>query len=133
MSMETDFRAILADSAGVANLVATRIYPATYAQGAASPCVRYAKITGSPGLHMQGSDGLAQELMQVDIRAATAASALAVRDAIFAALTTYHAVKGNTDFRLISLRDDRGVQFETTGAQSFYTASLDWDVWSRTT
>ena len=58
--METDFRSIIADDPAVKALVSTRIYPATYSQGAANPAVRYQKVTGSIGLHMQGSDGLAK-------------------------------------------------------------------------
>jgi hypothetical protein len=112
-------------------LVDTRIYPATYAQAKADPAIRYQKITGAIGLHMQGSDGLSTDLMQVDVRALTAASALAVRDAIVTLLHGFQGVQGATDFKLIALRDDRGVQFEKTEAASYYTASLDFDVYSR--
>lgn len=129
--MEADFRALLATDATLIGLVSTSIYPSTYAQAATSPAVRYFKVTGAPGLHMQGSDGLSSDLMQVDARADTASSALAVRDALVARLNTFRGIQGATDFQLISLRDDRGVQFDNTGPQSFYTASLDFDCWSR--
>lgn len=131
MSMETDFRALLADDGPTAALVSTRIYPSTYAQGAASPAIRYTRITGAPGLHMNGGDGLVSALRQVDVRALTAASALSVRDAIVAKLHAFRGTKGTTDFRVIALQSDRGIQFDETGPDAFYTASLDLEVWSR--
>ena len=141
MSMEIDFRAILASNAGVLAVVGNNpgpkpatgpsIYPSTYATGCAPPAIRYAKVTGAPGLHMGGTDGLSVDLMQIDVRALTAASAFAVKDAVISKLHAFTGVQGTTDFRLIALRDDRGVQFETTGQENFYTASLDFDVISR--
>lgn len=126
--MEADFRALLAGDPALVALVATRIYPTVYPQGATDPCIRYRKITGSIGLHMQGSDGLNEDLVQIDVRAATAASAAAVRDALRALLHAYSGTVGSTSFRLIRLRDDRGIGHEKTDSQEFYTASLDWDV-----
>ena len=129
--METDFRAILAGSTVLTNFVSTRIYPSTYAQNSANPAIRYAKITGADALHMQGSDGLDFSTIQIDVRAKTAAEVLSIRDALRALLNAYSGTQGSTKFLLISLRDDRGVKFETTGPQSFYTTSLDFDVTSR--
>jgi hypothetical protein len=129
--MENDFRAILAGSTTLTALVSTRIYPSTYVQNSGNPAIRYAKITGADALHMQGTDGLDVSTMQIDIRAKTAAEVLSIRDALRTLLNPYSGTQGSTQFSLISLRDDRGVKFETTGAESFYTASLDFDVTSR--
>jgi hypothetical protein len=129
--METDFRALLAGDGTLAGLVSSRITPSTYAQGTSANAVRYQKVTGSTGLHMQGSDGLNSALMQVDVRAANAIEALAIRDAIVSLLHGFRGEQGTTAFQLIQLRDDRGVSFEETGAEKFYTTSLDFDVWSR--
>jgi len=131
--VENDFRALLAGNTALIALVGARIYPSTYAQGATNPCIRYRKITGSTGLHMQGSDGLSEDLMQVDVRATTKASATAVRDAVKALLHGFAGLQGSTDFRVIEIRDDRGVIFETTGAEEFYSASVDFDVFSKQT
>jgi len=129
--METDFRALLAEDPTIAGLVSTRIYPANYTQSATNPALRYNKITGAPGLHMQGGDGLDVDVIQVDIRAVNAIDALNLRDALVSLLHGYSGTKGDTQFQAISLRDDRGTRFETTGAQSFYTRSLDFDISSR--
>lgn len=128
--METDFRSILADDATLVGLVSTRIYPSTYPQDVTEPCVRYQKITGAIGLHMQGSDGFSEDLMQVDVRALTKASADAVRAAIIAALHAYAGTEGTTRFQLIALSSDRGVRFESTGPKTYYTASLDFACYS---
>jgi hypothetical protein len=135
--METDFRAILAGDATISGLVTTagvtRIYPSAYAQGAASPALRYMRVSGAPGLHMRGSDGLDSALMQVDCRAASAASALAVRDALVAKLHGFSGAQGGSYFQLIALQSDRGVRFDDTGPTAYYTASLDFECWSRQT
>lgn len=135
--METDFRALLAGAVPIINQVEVRIYPTVYPQNATDPAVRYQKITGSIGLHMQGSDGLSGDLMQVDVRcdaqdqAGAVAKVQAIRTAIVDQLHGFEGIQGSTDFRVIALRDDRGVRFEKTDAKAYYTTSLDFDVWSR--
>lgn len=137
--MEADFQYLLANHPALTALVGTRIYPSTYAQGATDPCIRYQKIGGGPGLHMQGSDGLSNNLMQLDIRARTAASALAVRDVLIGEhgtgglLHPFRGGVGATDFRLIALVDggDRGLRHEKPNNVDYYTNSLDFRIWSR--
>lgn len=136
--MEQDFFALLASYAPLTALVpTTRITPVQYTQATGNPCLRYTKIDGTTGLHMTGSDGLTSSLMQIDIRALTFASLMAVRNVLIGAhgvgglLHPYRGVVGDTDFRLIQLRSDRGVQFEKPGSVEYYINSLDFDVWSR--
>jgi hypothetical protein len=130
MSMETDFRALIVGDPTLLGLVSTRVYPSTYAQGATAPAIRYMRVAGGPGLHMQGSDGLDAGLIQVDARAASAASALAVRDALIAKLHGFKGTQGATTFQLIELQGDRGIQFDDTGPTAYYTASLDFAIWA---
>jgi len=136
--MEDDFYALLSTHAPLTNLVpADKITPSTYSQGVAGTVIRYQVIDSAPGLHMGGSDGLASSLMQVDIRAGSVAAAKAVRalligkHAVGGLLHPYRGVVGETEFQLINLRSDRGIRHEKPGSQDFYTASLDFDVWSR--
>ena len=141
MSLETDFKDVLAGDPTVITLVGTRIYPGTYPQGAASPAIRFTKAAGSIGIHMGGSDGLTESTMQVDLRvsvikadtqgANAARDAAALRDAILARLHAFRGVQGATDFRLIELASDRGADFEKTDTGSYYTATLDFSVYSR--
>ena len=131
MSLEADFRAILAGHAPLTALVSTRIFPTTYPQTAANPAIRYTKVSGTIGLHMQGSDGLTETLMQIDVRAATFASMIGVRNVLVALLHPYRGIVGTTDFRLISLANDRGAQFEKPDAIEYHTTSLDFSIFHR--
>jgi hypothetical protein len=136
--MESDFFAILTSHAPLTALIpATRITPVQYTQATGNPCLRYTKIDGITGLHMQGSDGLSSTLMQIDVRGLSFGSVLAVRNVLVGShgegglLHPYRGVKGATQFQLIQLRSDRGVQFEKPGSVEYYTTSLDFDVWSK--
>jgi hypothetical protein len=124
--MDTDFRALLL--AAVTSLVSTRVSPTTYPQNSASPAVRYRKITGAPGLHMQR-----QRRAQLRSDAGRRAGRNCGRNARnprrgSRCAHAYAGTQGSTAFQLIQLRDDRGVNYETNGAQQFYTTSLDLDV-----
>ncbi len=131
MSMETDFRALLAGDPAIAALVGTRIYPTTYAQATTDPAVRYTKVAGSSGIHMSGADGLSESAIQVDVRALDAEDVLDIRDAIVSKLHGFRGGQGETEFRLIILDSDRGITFDATGPKKYYSASLDFNVWSR--
>lgn len=136
MSMESDFLALLKSDATILGLVTTagktRIYPSTFAQATANPAIRYMKVTGSTGLHMQGSDGLSDAIVQVDVRSSVGAvEAWTIRDALVAKLHGFSGVQGGTDFDRIGLSSDRGVQFDDTGAVKYYVASIDFNVTSR--
>jgi hypothetical protein len=136
--MENDFFAILAGHPALLALVpVAKITPVKYTQGVTGTLIRYTKITGIPGLHMQGSDGLTESLMQIDVRAATYGEAIAVRNVLVGPnsdgglLHPFRGLMGSTDFRLIYLANDRGVLHEKTGAQEFHTTSLDFAIRSR--
>lgn len=131
--MEQDFYTLLSTDASLIALVDDRIDPSVFSQGTGNPCIRYQKVTGGPGIHHGGSDGLSSDLMQVDVRARTAASALAVRDAMVALLHPYTGTVGNTDFLLIYLVEggDRGIRHEKPNDVDYYIASLDFRIQSR--
>lgn len=126
--MERDFRTALLDDSAIAALVEARIYPSAYPQKSTSKAIRFRKVAGDTGLHMQGSDGLSSALVQVDLRAATADEAYELRDAIVARLHGFHAVVGATDFRLIAIASDRGVDFDSSTPTDWFTASVDFRV-----
>lgn len=129
--MEIDFRAVLAGHTALTDMVGSRIYPVQYPQGVANPALRYRVISATTGLHMQGSDGLSETLMQVDVRAGGFDQAVAVRDELVALLHPFRGVQGDTEFRLIRLETDRGVDFERPDSVEIWTASIDFRVWSR--
>jgi len=136
--MEDDFYALLAGHVPLTTLVAAnKITPSNYAQGVAGTVIRYQVIDGATGLHMRGSDGLTSSLMQIDIRAGGVAAVKAVRAVLIGVhgtgglLHPYRGIVGDTQFKVINLRSDRGIRHEKPGSQDFYTASLDFDIWSR--
>lgn len=136
--MENDFLAILKAHSPLVLLIPTaKMTPVNYSQGVTGTLLRYRKITGGGGLTMAGSDGLSSSLMQIDIRAVTYGAVIAVRNVLIGPnsggglLHPYRGTVGSTVFQIISLSDDRGVQFEKTGAEEFHTTSLDFNVWSR--
>ena len=137
MSLEGDFRALMTGDPAILALVSTRIYAATYPQGSSSPAIRYMKVSGATGVHMGGSDGLSESSMQVDARVAVAdgvsaaSVAESIRDAVVNRLHAFRGVEGSTDFRLIELSADRGISFDDTGPTKYYTASLEFTVFSR--
>jgi hypothetical protein len=132
MSMEADFRALLVGDAALLVLVSTRIYPSTYAQATVNPAIRYMKVAGATGLDMGGSDGLSEATVQVDVRSTVGASeAINIRDRLVALLHGFQGGEGGSNFRLIQLSTDRGIQYDDTGTTKYYTASMDFDVWYR--
>jgi len=133
--MEADFYAILTGHTALTNLVpATKITASNYKQGATGTLIRYSKVSGITGIHMTGSDGLSDSLMQIDIRGLASSGigpVMAVRDVLVAVLHPYRGIQGSTDFQVINLTNDRGVQFEKPDTVEYFTCSLDFNVWSR--
>lgn len=129
--MENDFRTALISDPTIAGMIADRAYPAAYPQKSTASAIRLRKVAGSTGITMRGSDGLSSAVVQVDLRTATAAEAYALRDAIVAKLHAFAGVVDATDFRVISLSSDRGVDFDTSTPMPWFTASLDFNVWWR--
>jgi hypothetical protein len=130
LSAENDFRALILGDPTLVTLVASRVYPDDYAQASASPAIRYTTISGSDEVHMQGTDGLWFDEIQVDIRALKATDRVAVRRALIAALNGFSGVQGSTDFQLIKHLSKLS-RFEKTDAEAFYTDTHRFQVISR--
>ena len=127
--MESDLRAVLTADATLTALVGTRVYWNAYPQTAADPAVRLSKISGAPGYHMGGSDGLDASIVQIDVRAVSVTSMWAVRNAIVDRLSGFRGTQGSTVFQGIFLRFERQTA-EKPGEQLYHIAQLDFDVWS---
>lgn len=137
--MEDDFRSILTGHAPLTALVpADQIHADYYPQGAPATGIRISKITRQIGAHMSGSDGLSSATMQVDIRTPASGgkvSLLAIVNVLIGAngtgglLHPFRGVKGTTRFQVVTLANDRGVDFDKSdGVNEYLTASLDFDV-----
>lgn len=95
-------------------------------QSVARPAIVLYRISGAPGLHMQGSDGLLNATVQIDIQAKTVASMWAIRDAL---LTLLHGQK-NFSLRVISANSERQTVEELTNVL-IHRCSMDFDIWYR--
>lgn len=133
--MEADFLDLLADENSISSLVTTgsttRIAWNIIGQSWADPNVVIYKVAGGvPGYTMEGSDGLVSTVVQINVRATTYASMIALRDAITALLSGYTGTKGDTEFLGIFHRSERQAA-EKPGSVLYQTCQLDFDIWSR--
>lgn len=125
--MEAALRALLIGYAPLTALVpAARIVWNHLPQATTRPAIVLYKITGSPGITMQGSDGLTGSIVQIDVQALTVASMWAIRDAVRDKLHGYR----DATFRGIFADGDRQSSEELTGGGLVHRASLDFNVWS---
>ena len=130
--MEESLRALLTGHAPLVALVEQRIYWNTIAQSAGNPAVVLYFISGGPGYHMQGSDGLVSARIQIDVRASTLSAAWAAARLIKSHLSGFRGTVTTTDFRGIFLLSERQYfDKASNGSEAFHVVSLDFDVWSR--
>jgi hypothetical protein len=130
--MEAALRALLTSYVPLTTLVAQRIFWNDIPQATTDPCVVLYKITGAPGIHMQGTDRLEQSVVQINVRAVSVVSMWAVRDAIIARLNAQRIQQGTVDFKGIFLTSERQAS-EKPGTTVYHTCQLDFDVWAGST
>ena len=86
----------LQNDAGVSALVGTRIYPAgTTPSNAASPYMTYGKTLTDPVRHQQGASNLTMTIVSINCWGMTPQSAVAVADAVYAALDEFAGDMGD--------------------------------------
>jgi len=114
MSMETALRARLKNDAGVSALAGSRIDWSMRPQGTSSPCVVLTTIFDERDQHFQGFASYRSTRVQIDCYAATKAVAVALREAVIAAVVPEATSSGVTFLRaFINTVLDRGEQTET--------------------
>jgi hypothetical protein len=97
---------LLKDAAGVAALVAGRVYPLQAPQNATAPFIVYQRISSRRVRSVDGPSGLAQPRIQVDAYAATYAGAKALASAIRTALDGYRGTVAGVRVGAIALVSD---------------------------
>lgn len=126
--MESQFRSLLADDTAVAALVSSRIYWNAIPQGATDPCIVMYVISRLADAHHGGANGLNNWLVQVDIRALTFTSAVAVRDAV---ATKLHAKRFIQDgLKIVTNLQGERQRSEKPGTQLYHLIQMDFSVWS---
>jgi hypothetical protein len=126
--MEAQFRSLLADDAAIAALVGARIYWNAIPQTASDPCVVMYVISRLADAHHGGANGLNNWLVQIDVRALTFASAIAVRDAIVAKLHAKRFSQGG--LKITTVLQSERQRSEKPGTTLYHQVQLDFSVWS---
>lgn len=127
--MEAALRALLTSYAPLTALVggaAPRIVWNHLPQATQRPAVVLYKITGTEGLTHSGPDGLASNIVQIDVQALTVTSMWAIRDAIIAKLHGY----SDATFQKIQHDSERQSAEEKAGGGLIHRSSLDFSVWA---
>ena len=121
--MESSLIAKLLATAGVTNLVSTRINWSRRPQGSALPAIVLHRIDGTPDVHHGGASGLVVSRVQVDCWAASYGSAKAAARAVETAVTAQTFTQGAIRFDVILVADERdSTSDETT---PLFRTSLD--------
>jgi hypothetical protein len=125
--MESALRGLLAGYGPLTTLVATASIVWNHLpQGAARPAIVLFRISGAPGIHMQGSDRLLNATVQIDIQATTVASMWAIRDVLLSRLHSH----SDDNLRVIVANSERQTSEDLAGVL-IHRCSMDFDVWHR--
>jgi hypothetical protein len=131
--MDEALIALLLASPAVTDLIGdgahSRLYWDTIAQGAGNPAVVLHKVSAIPDYSHRGPGGLVRSRVQIDCRAKTRATALAVARTIEGVLSGYRGTVQGVRFGSI-LKDGERSTFEKTEAEAFYVMSADFVIWS---
>ena len=95
MSFESSLETHLANDAGVAALVGTRIRPEVIAQRETLPAITHTSVSSTHEHNLGGATGVCHSRVQLDCYAATKAEAIAVREAVRLALVGYRGTIGD--------------------------------------
>src|SRR5690606_8090769 len=115
MNLETALRNLLIGTTAITNLVGQRITWGTIPQTVIAPLIVMYVVSRIPGYHMQGSDGLDESRVQIDIRVPDLDRAWQVRDAIKTWLSGYRSTVSNTYLSGAFIHSERQ-RFDDTGA-----------------
>lgn len=119
MSTSAAIHAALLVNATVSALCGTRIYPITAGDGIASPHVIFQQIGSDPAAVHTGASGLAHRSFQFACFAGTYEGAIALRDAVIAALDGVALSNGE----IPSVQDER--DFDKEDGVNLYRADCD--------
>lgn len=112
--MEIALRARLLADAGVSALAGTRVDWGVRPQGTTAPCIVLTTVSDTRSQHMAGFDGYRTTRVQLDCYALKKADAVALREAVIAALIGEAVQSGVTFLRaFVNTVVDRGEHTET--------------------
>lgn len=131
MSIYAALYARLGAVSGVTDLVSTRIYPLVAPQNASLPLVVVNRIGEIHEHHTTAAAGIARASMQIDCWAATLDAAVAVGDAVRAALDGWSGTSASIVVRSVTLNDrDESMEPPQDGEEfGDYRSRLDFTCW----
>lgn len=129
--MEASIRALLVGHAPLTALVGERVYWDQIPQGADRPCVVMYKVSGVPGYHMRGPDGLSTDRVQFDCQAILTTDKWAIASTLEALLSGYRGTVGDTIFNGIFKVLERDKTEPSTENDTFRVRQLDFEFWHR--
>jgi hypothetical protein len=122
---------ILANDAGVAALVSTRIYPTFVPQGASMPAITYQRIVAVRDHVLDGTTEMVAATYQINCWAETYAETRALSDAVRAALDDYEGTVNSVVIQNIHLTDEDDLSDRLPGDDVLnrHAKRLDFEVW----
>ena len=129
-TIETAFRAIMAEDETIAAIVADRIYPVWIPQKAALPAIVYQQIAGSR-VGMMKVSSLAHPRFQVLATASTYRVARELAEAVRKALSGYSGTVNMRQIQAINLIDEGDIPSQMAGVDVLeaYSKRMDFEVW----
>ena len=129
--MQKAVTAILLADAGIAGVVAQRVYPNGFPQGAVRPAIAVSTAASEPYYDDAGEAGLDRARFQIDCQASTFGAAKDLAAAVRAALSAYTGDIAGYGVQLATLEDER--DFREGGANAaeyLHTVQMDFTVWA---
>ena len=126
MTIEEALKTVLTNDAGVAALVAGRIYPVILPQKPTYPVLTYQKVGGAADLVLAGESGLSRNLFQIDAYGYTYAAAKALAKAVQTALNGKEFTISTVNIGSITMKSDRDLYEE---AIKIHRVSMDFSIW----
>ena len=106
MSLEAELYARLTADGGVSALVVTRVYPDVLPQGVTYPAIRYQRISTARLYNLGGKADQADTRFQIDCYATTRIGAIALADAVRAALDSQTGLWGSIAIRNVTTENE---------------------------
>lgn len=127
--MQSDFRSILANDAGVSALVGAKIYWSEIPQGKQRPVICLHLVSEINTHTTSGTVDQEDATVQIDCWAETLTDAIAVSDAVKTALDGYSGTEGSTTFQGVFKRSERqDFSKPSNGNGKFHRVSSDYQV-----
>jgi hypothetical protein len=129
VTIEQAFRQALTGNAGVAAIVAQRVYPMIAPSTAAKPFIVYTVINKQPLVALSGPVATTQASFEVDCVAATYLGSKSLAAAVRSALDSWTGGTSPTVTNCVVDKDVDTLEFPQSGEELTYHVVQDYSVW----